>query len=55
MLTPTLIEITLMKKDVGNSSGTSMVKDVLEGRGGEEMVERRTQTRAVRLPHRLRT
>ena len=32
-----------------------MVDEVLGGGEGGEVVERRTRTRAVRLPHRLRT
>ena len=40
-------------EDLGMNSSTSVVKEVLIGGGEKKVVERRTWTCAIHLPHRL--
>ena len=40
-------------EDLGTNSSTSVVKEVLIGGGGEKVVEWRTRTCTICLPHRL--
>ena len=40
-------------EDLGINSSTSVVEEVLIGGEGKKVVERRTRTCAIRLPHRL--
>ena len=42
-------------EDPSTRNGTNVVEEVLGGEEREKVVERRTRTRTVRLPHRLRT
>ena len=40
-------------EDLGTNSSTSMVEEVLTRGEGKKVVERKTRTCAIRLPHRL--